>query len=455
MLINDVVMQPTSSNYKFSDLFDLIESKIDVYNNEDEFYYKPIDIMDWYYEWDFKKYNPNIFSHGFHQYPAKFIPQLARKLLRIFTDQESVVLDNFSGSGTTLVESMLLNRKVAIGIELNPFACFMAKVKTTPINYQKLNLFYDKIKKDFSFLKNYSIYSFHNIEFWFKEKQIQDLSKLRDIIMDIDDENAKNFFLLCMSEVVRRVSLTKHNGFKLHRDRSKLTENFNPDILWHFSYFVNRNLFLMKEFYNKTRNSKTEIKIIQGDSRHIQDIEKNSVDFILTSPPYGDSKTTVAYGQFSRLSWQWINNNDLDINKIDQKLLGGTIGKQDKEILAYSKTLNLQYNEIKTKDIKRAEEVISFYTDLYQSIKCAYEYLKKDKFFVLVTGNRTVKNIFLRTDLIISEISSTVGFKTEKILHRNIINKRMPIKNSPSNKKGEISNTMLKESIIFLKKHSE
>jgi len=371
MLINDVVMQPTSSNYKFSDLFDLIESKIDVYNNEDEFYYKPIDIMDWYYEWDFKKYNPNIFSHGFHQYPAKFIPQLARKLLRIFTDQESVVLDNFSGSGTTLVESMLLNRKVAIGIELNPFACFMAKVKTTPINYQKLNLFYDKIKKDFSFLKNYSIYSFHNIEFWFKEKQIQDLSKLRDIIMDIDDENAKNFFLLCMSEVVRRVSLTKHNGFKLHRDRSKLTENFNPDILWHFSYFVNRNLFLMKEFYNKTRNSKTEIKIIQGDSRHIQDIEKNSVDFILTSPPYGDSKTTVAYGQFSRLSWQWINNNDLDINKIDQKLLGGTIGKQDKEILAYSKTLNLQYNEIKTKDIKRAEEVISFYTDLYQSIKCA------------------------------------------------------------------------------------
>jgi DNA modification methylase len=270
--------------------------------------------------------------------------------------------------------------------------------------------------------------------------------------MDIDDENAKNFFLLCMSEVVRRVSLTKHNGFKLHRDKSKLTENFNPDILWHFSYFVNRNLFLMKEFYNKTRNSKTEIKIIQGDSRHIQDIEKNSVDFILTSPPYGDSKTTVAYGQFSRLSWQWINNNDLDINKIDQKLLGGTIGKQDKEILAYSKTLNLQYNEIKTKDIKRAEEVISFYTDLYQSIKCAYEYLKKDKFFVLVTGNRTVKNIFLRTDLIISEISSTVGFKTEKILHRNIINKRMPIKNSPSNKKGEISNTMLKESIIFLKK---
>jgi hypothetical protein len=108
---------------------------------------------------------------------------------------------------------------------------------------------------------------------------------------------------------------------------------------------------------------------------------------------------------------------------------------------------------VKNEDSKRAEEVLSFYIDLFQAIKCAYNYLKKEKYFILVTGNRTVKNVFLRTDLIISEISNKIGFKTEKILYRNIINKRMPLKNSPSNKRGEISNTMLKENIIFLRKY--
>ena len=307
-------------------------------------------------------------------------------------------------------------------------------------------------KKEFFNLKNFNLYKFYNIEFWYKEHQIRDLSKLREIIMNIDDENIKNFFLICFSEVVRRVSLTNHNGFKLHRDKNKLRDDFNPNVFWHFDNISQRNIALMKDFYYKTMNSKTEIQIIHSDSRIKQDIENNSVDLIITSPPYGDSRTTVAYGQFSRLSWQWIKN-DNSVFKIDENLLGGRIKKNyENNILDYSNTLKIQYNSIKDKDSKRADEVLSFYLDLYDALKNAYNYLKEDKYFVLVTGNRTVKNVFLRTDLIISELAGKIGFRTEKILYRNIINKRMPKRNSPTNRKGETSTTMLKENIIFLRK---
>lgn len=439
-------------DYKFSDLFFLIKSSIDVYKDEEDFYYKPKDVEDWYYEWDFKNYNPNIYSHGFHQYPAKFVPQLARKLLRIFTNENSVVLDNFMGSGTTLVECMLLNRKLAIGIELNPFAYFMAKVKTTPINPETLKKAFYIIKNEYFQMDRFSIHNFHNIGYWFKQKQIEDLSKLRELIFNIENTDIRDFFLLCMSEVVRKVSLINHNGFKLHRDKGKIKDDFNPDVFRYFENVVQRNISLMQEFYNKVINSNTKVRIILGDSRKKQNIEKNSVDFILTSPPYGDSRTTVAYGQFSRLSWQWIMN-DKSICELDKHLLGGKIvTSKGKEILEYSKTLKLQYDEIKSKDDKRAEEVLSFYIDLFDSLLRANEYLKKDKYFVLVTGNRTVKGIFLRTDLIISELSAKINFKTEEILYRNIINKRMPIRNSPTNIKGECSNTMLKENIIILRK---
>lgn len=444
----------TLNTFKSSELLDLISKNIHTYNNEDNLYYKPKDIKNWYYEWDFKEYNPNIYSHGFHQYPAKFIPQLARKLLRIFTDENSTVLDLFMGSGTTLIESMLLNRRMAIGIELNPFACFMAKIKTNPIHCERLNNTFIEIKTKFSTIKEFNLHTFYNIHFWFKEKQITDLSKLRFIIYQIEDEHIRDFFLLCMSEVVRRVSLTNHNGFKLHRDKNKLKDDFDPSVIWHFENIFNRNLSLMIQFYNKVKYSTTFTKIIENDARYLQrDIETNSVDFILTSPPYGDSKTTVAYGQFSRLSWQWIKD-DKNVFTIDDILLGGNINNSNdnESILSTSKYLHKQYNEIKEKDEKRAKEVLTFYYDLFKSIQCAHSYLKHNKYFVLVTGNRTVKNVFLRTDLIISELANNLGFKTEKILYRNIINKRMPAKNSPTNKKGECSNTMLKENIIFLKK---
>jgi len=446
-----ITINKTKVSFSSSQLLEIVKNNISY--NENFEYYQPNDIENWYAEWDFKKYNPNIYSHGFHQYPAKFIPQLARKILRIFTDEKSIVLDNFSGSGTTLIECLLLNKKKTIGIELNPFACFMAKVKTTPIEPSLLKKYFIDIESQyFNNSIKYEKHEFNNINFWFKQETINCLSKLKSIIYKIDDNNIKNFYLLCLSEVIRRVSLTNHGGFKLHRDKNKIKESFNPNVFDEYVKVCNRNINLMIQFYEKAKFNKTEIEIIFGDSRIKQNIENSSIDFILTSPPYGDSRTTVAYGQFSRLSWQWINN-DNKIYSLDDNLLGGKSNiNLDNEILEYSDTLNNQLNEIKNNCQKRAKDVLSFYIDLFKTLQNAYYYLKKDKYFVLVTGNRTVKNVFLKTDLIINELSEKIGFKTEKILYRNIINKRMPAKNSPTNTKGVLSNTMLKENIIFLRK---
>ena len=58
-------------------------------------------------------------------------------------------------------------------------------------------------------------------------------------------------------------------------------------------------------------------------------MKPNSIDCIITSPPYGDSRTTVAYGQFSRLSAQWINifENPDKASGVDNELLGGKATK--------------------------------------------------------------------------------------------------------------------------------
>lgn len=71
-------------------------------------------------------------THGFYRYPARFSPQLARSIIKAFTEPGDLVLDPFCGSATTLVEAAALGRR-SIGVDISPLATFLARVKTRPI----------------------------------------------------------------------------------------------------------------------------------------------------------------------------------------------------------------------------------------------------------------------------------------------------------------------------------
>jgi len=66
-------------------------------------------------DWTFRKANTHEHIHGIHPYPARMIPQIARKLIKLYSKPDDIVLDPFCGSGSVLAEA---NR--AIGIDINP-----------------------------------------------------------------------------------------------------------------------------------------------------------------------------------------------------------------------------------------------------------------------------------------------------------------------------------------------
>ncbi len=87
-------------------------------------------------DWNFSTAPTNTGIHAIHPYPAKFIPQIPRKLIELFhPGDSSVVLDPFCGSGTTLVEAINMGLD-AWGIDLNPLACLTTRVKTTPLPFE-------------------------------------------------------------------------------------------------------------------------------------------------------------------------------------------------------------------------------------------------------------------------------------------------------------------------------
>ena len=72
-------------------------------------------------------------THDFYRYPARFSPEFVRAAIKTFTRPGDCVVDPFMGGGTTIVEALSLGRRT-VGLDINPLAVFIARVKSTPLS---------------------------------------------------------------------------------------------------------------------------------------------------------------------------------------------------------------------------------------------------------------------------------------------------------------------------------
>lgn len=415
--------------------------------------------------WDFKDDDTKIGSHGFHTYPAMMIPQVARRLIETYGIESEILCDPFMGTGTSILEAKIhANFKIAYGIDINPLARLIAKVKTTPLDFEiSSKIVKNVIDKSEEDIRNANIQKldievphFHNIEYWFKPQAIRDLAIIRNNIdgIELDDKkiksNIRDFLLVAFSETVRLASNTRNSEFKLYRMSEKNLENYIPQTCKLFREKALKNLEGMRLF--NQQSTECEVKILAEDTRYKTSIPKNSVDIIVTSPPYGDSKTTVAYGQFSRLSLEWLGFESKGVRNIDKISLGG-IPSKDLDHSLNSPSLNSTIEKISDIDSKRSLEVLSFYLDFNLCVSEIDRFMKPGGILCFVVGNRTVKKQIIPTDDIITELFQAHSNYEHKItMIRNIPNKRMPKANSPTNVKGELASTMNNEYIVVLQK---
>jgi DNA modification methylase len=391
--------------------------------------------------WDFRDKPASTGVYGIHPYPAMFHYLVVRQLIRDFSKEGDIVLDPFMGSGVVAVECLINNRNF-IGYDINPLAVLITKVRATPIPQRHLLKTLDLIEEKYRKNSPERV-EFHNIRYWFDEEGIKELSKLRKAINFIENRDLKDFFKVAFSETVRKVSKTEYNEFKLLRRKN---DNNNSNVIKTFRDISLKNIGLLVDFYRNFTKNKTKIILENKNILENPKLKNKSVNLVVTSPPYGDSKTTVAYGQFSRLSLRWLGLEE-DVDKT-------SLGNKPKDITTDlpSAVLYEFLRKISSKDGKRAKEVFSFYKDLFDSIQIIAKKIKINGYVCFVVGNRRVKNEELPTDKISADFFENIGFKHQKTIVRAISNKRMPIENAPSNIKGKKDFTMRYEYIVILKK---
>ena len=394
--------------------------------------------------WDYRAANTKEFTHRFHNYPAMMIPQIARRLLGEYGREGGRLLDPYCGTGTSLVEASIFGMN-AVGCDINPHARLIAKAKVAPIPLDALD---EKLESLRETLFRYQMSGdlpaspapdVLNRDYWFSDEASRWLSALRREIVAEPDGDIRGFLWVAFSETVRECSYTKNGEFKLVRMPADKMARFAPDAVAAFLSKLARNRAGLADYAERRR----DVDVVITDSNTaLGEIPPGApFDLAITSPPYGDSATTVAYGQFSRLSAEWIG---LPARKVDRASMGG---KASGAALPDSPATE-PIRRIAAVDAKRARQVEAFYIDLANSVRTVASAMASGSTICYVVGNRTVKGVTLPTDEFVAGAFGSQGFRHLKTVVRNIPNKRMPSRNSPSNVAGATASTMRLEYIV-------
>jgi DNA modification methylase len=384
--------------------------------------------------------------HKVHPYPAMLHPLLVDYLLDKYAKKDATVFDPFCGSGVTLLQSAVKGYS-SVGFDINPVALLIAKVKTSKYDVKKLKEEYEDFKKSVLETKKSDIPDIKNIGYWYAKDVIGDLGKIRAVLKN-KKYKYQDFFVINFAYICRKQSLTRNGEFKRYRVKEEKVKTFQNKVLEKMFEHIET----MIDIYSKSNIPKKESRPILANSEKTIS-PKITYDLVITSPPYGDSRTTVAYGQYSSFASEWtydLNSYGGNDYKVDNESVG-KVGTLNPELTKY-KELTEILKKIEEIDKKRAQEVLYFYNGYYNVIRNVIKNLNKKGTVCFVVGNRTVKGYQIPMDQITAAFLESMGLKFEGIFVRDISSKVMPSQNSPSNKTGVKLQTMTNEYIVVFQK---
>ena len=373
----------------------------------------------------FLSHDQSLMTHGLHKYPAKFFPELPRWLIKRYSQENDIILDPFTGSGTTNVEALLTKRN-SVGIDVDPFSRFIAKVKVTPLSESSLKsaqkkLFESIINYHSSLISESNLPDFPYRDNWFNKEILFELSYLRKQIQQLDTQNEiKDFYRVCLSSIIRSVSNADDNCTRTVI-RKKLNKSVKPsDALNKFAKTVMTKVPKIIAF---SKNYPSDITVDfpeNMDARSIK-FEEGFFDLAVTSPPYVNA---VDYPRTHQLEMYWLGFAQDSLTTLKKQNVGTeSVSASDYKTLHEIGVPDADtvIQNIYEKDPRRAYIAFKYLEDMRKNLSEVYRVIRKDGRYVVVVGNNRIRGQLFENWKYLMPIAEKIGFKVENYFGSEII----------------------------------
>ena len=395
---------------------------------------------------------------------------LAIQLSNEYVKPKSRILDPFCGTGRVLMAAAERGA-YCVGLDVNPLASLIVNAKACRVGINKISRLLNKMDK----VKN--ICANADIDFepgrkveWFSSKT---KAELQGIIMLLNrerlDKHTLNLIATILSATVREVSYCRKDQWKLHRMSSNDRKLFYKSA---WQVFKRRLQAACKEMQD-TNLLKGRCSFILGDARKLSHLlkehdELEPFDAIITSPPYGDSQSTVQYGAMSGLSLGVIRHlkalkfETINGSTIDNSCLGARHFPQDAKKIDDKLIGDIKKYWHGSRTNPSFERVHSFLNDLEMCCNEICSVIKKKGYAIYVISRRSTGGWRLYMDIFLKDVMARNMFTLERVSHRKIDQKMTPfLINRIGAKKGASGihksyvQTMHSEYILVFRKNNE
>lgn len=257
-------------------------------------------------DWDFPHSTSGNSLHSIHPYPAKFIPEIPRELINTLgVDGDTSVLDPFCGSGVTLTEAVSAGHS-SIGVDLNPIACLISRVKTNPFN-DDLNEYAQHIMQT---LDNYQMSQKHsniqNLDHWFDPNIALRLSQIIQSIEALNvHSNITDALKLAISSIIVKVSRQESDTRYAAVDNTYTTS----DVMSYFSSACNN----INKHMRSILDSEPECRVLNKNILETTPEDINAtVGLTITSPPY---PAAYEYWLYHKYRMFWLGYDPINVRE--------------------------------------------------------------------------------------------------------------------------------------------
>jgi DNA modification methylase len=404
-------------------------------------------------DWSFATLKPSQTlwgPHGYHRYPAKFIPQLARRIIENYSTPDSLVGDPFLGSATTGIEAVRTHRAFW-GADINPVALLISKAKCYPIDPSEIKNFWQRLNRQLDRLPNIGRRSLtvseeslilaidishaspeERLAYWFPTTHRAILGDLLQVISRMRNAAIRSFFLCAFSNILRGCSIWLSGSTKPQKDLTKIMSNPVESFRRQVRDMIRRNDLYWADLISSNIDPSRAflwcaIELQDARRLHLGDAQ---LDLVVTSPPYA---TCYQYLELHQLTQLWFEKYQIiESNDLRQACIGGKGVSARESCNANSSTGSATADEALSKLAKlrngssgpavdREVRALRFYFhDMQAAVREMARVIAGGKYMVLIIGDSYKRGVNIPTSAALSEMAIASGFELERKIVRRV-----------------------------------